>query len=377
MGERILEVEVLAALVERGDLEIGAELDRALVRLDLPGQHFQERCLAGAVRADKTDAVAAVHANRKRGDDGAVAIGLGDLFGLDDQLAGITRVGNGCLHRTLRAAMAAMFGAQVLERAQPAHVALAPGSDAVAQPVFLALDFLAELVLLDLFLFQHLVAPGFEVAETLVETARLAAIQPHGGVGNLFEEATVVGDDHERRAALDQLAFQPFDGRQVEMVGRFVEQQDIRLRCHDAGECCSAGFAAGQLRRILFTGQAQMFEQIGDAVGIVAGPKAGFRIGKHGVIALEIRRLMQIADCRRRMAEDFAGLRLGEAGGHLHQGRFARAVAANQTDAVAGLHLQVCPAKSGVPPKDRKMSSSFRMGGAKFRLPKGHRAGQE
>jgi hypothetical protein len=47
-----------------------------------------------------------------------------------------------------------------------------------------------------------------------------------------------------KRAALDQLAFQPFDGRQVEMVGRLVEQQDIRLWRHDAGQGCAAGLTA-------------------------------------------------------------------------------------------------------------------------------------
>ena len=40
------------------------------------------------------------------------------------------------------------------------------------------------------------------------------------------------------------------------------------------------------------------------------------------------------------MAEDFARLRLDEAGRDLHQRRFARAVASHQADAVTGLHLQ-------------------------------------
>ena len=44
--------------------------------------------------------------------------------------------------------VAAMLLAQILQLAEPAHVALAPRGDAVAQPVLLALDRLAQLVLL-------------------------------------------------------------------------------------------------------------------------------------------------------------------------------------------------------------------------------------
>src|SRR5690606_33360402 len=106
----------------------------------------------------------------------------------------------------LRALVAAMAGAHLVQLAEATHVALAPGGDAVAQPVLLALDRLAELVLLQLLRLQNLVAPGLEVAEAPVQPARLAAIEPDGGVGDLFEEAAVVRDDDEGRAGRLQLA---------------------------------------------------------------------------------------------------------------------------------------------------------------------------
>ena len=61
------------------------------------------------------------------------------------------------------------------------HVALAPAGDAVAQPMFLGDDLAVELVLVALFLGQHLVAPGFELAKAALEPPRLAAIEPDGG----------------------------------------------------------------------------------------------------------------------------------------------------------------------------------------------------
>ncbi len=84
-----------------------------------------------------------------------------------------------------------------------------------------------------------------------------------------------------------------------------------------------------------------MFEQIGDAIGIVAGAEARHGIGLDGLVAAEIGRLFEIADGRRGVAKNLAALRFGKACRNLHQGRFARAVAADKADAVTGLDLQV------------------------------------
>ncbi|MNU91514.1 hypothetical protein D3C71_814040 [compost metagenome] len=238
--------------------------------------------------------------------------------------------------------MAAIARAHGLQFANTAHVALASCGDAVAHPVLFALDRLAELVLFDLFLFENLIAPGFEMAEAAGKPAGGAAIDPDRGVGDLFKKTTVVADDDKCAARLAQLVFQPFDGGQVEMVGRLVEQQDIGFRRHDAGKCCAARFAAGQPVRIFLAGQAQMFEQIGDAIGIVARTEARFGIGLHGRIAGEIGSLFEITDRCGWMTENFARLRLDHAGRDLHKCRFARAVAADEADAVARFHLQAC-----------------------------------
>jgi hypothetical protein len=189
-------------------------------------------------------------ADREGRDDRAVAIGLGDLVGLDDELAGFLRVGGARLHGALRPLMAAVALAHGLQFAKAAHVALAARRDAIAQPVLLALDRLAELVLLHLLLLEDLVAPGFEMGKAAVEAARGAAIEPDGGIRDLFEEATVMRDDDKRAAGLLQLAFQPFDGRQVEMVGRLVEQQDVGLGRHERAQ----GLRGGLRRPTAFSG---------------------------------------------------------------------------------------------------------------------------
>ena len=61
-----------------------------------------------------------------------------------------------------RAAIVAPLVAQRVQIAEPLDVALAAAGDAVAQPVLLVDDLAVELVLVALFLGQHLVAPGLE-----------------------------------------------------------------------------------------------------------------------------------------------------------------------------------------------------------------------
>ena len=67
-----------------------------------------------------------------------------------------------------------------------------------------------------------------------------------------------MADQHERRAQADELALQPLDRRQVEMVGRLVEQQDVGLGRQRPRQRGAARLAAGQPSRVLLAGQAQL-----------------------------------------------------------------------------------------------------------------------
>ena len=229
-----------------------------------------------------------------------------------------------------------------VQLAEPAHVALAPGGDAVAQPMLFAHDLAAELVLLALLLLEDRVAPGFEMRKTLVEPARVAAVEPHGCPRDALQEAAVVRDDDDCRRRAVQLVFQPLDRGEIEMVGRLIEQQDVGLRGDRAGKGGAARLAAGKLGRLFLAGQPEMVEQIGGAMRIVGRAETRLDIGAHRRKRLEVRHLRQIADGCRWMAEHLAVLRLDQAGRDLQQRRLAGAVAADQRDAVAGQHRQRC-----------------------------------
>ena len=108
-------------------------------------------------------------------------------------------------------------------------------------------DLAVELVLLALLFGQQHVAPFLEMAKAALDAAGRAAVEPDGRARQRREKAPVVADDDQRGAAGIELALQPFDGGQIEMVGRLVEQQDIRRRRQHARERGAARFAAGEM----------------------------------------------------------------------------------------------------------------------------------
>ena len=191
------------------------------------GQQVDQRGLAGAVRPDNADAVAALDAGGEVLDDRPVAEGFADALGLDHQRAGFFRLRRGEVGVAGRASIIAALVAQRMQIAEPLDVALAAAGDAVAQPVLLVDDLAVELVLVALFLGQHLVAPGLERRKAAVDPPDRAAVEPDGGAREIGQEAPIVADDDQRGAAAVQFAFQPFDGRKIEMVGRLVQQQDV------------------------------------------------------------------------------------------------------------------------------------------------------
>ena len=175
------------------------------------------------------------------------------------------------------------LAAQRVQFGEPPLVARAPGGDAVAQPVLLHRDLAAELVLFAFLLFEDRVAPRLETGKTLVERAGDAAVEPYGRAREAFEQPAVMADQHDAGAHLGQLALQPLDAGQVEMIGRLVEQQDVGKRRQRAGQRGAARLAAGQRGGVFLAGQAEFLEQIQRAVAIrrsAAASEPGLDIGE-------------------------------------------------------------------------------------------------
>ena len=92
-------------------------------------------------------------------------------------------------------------------------------------------------------LLQDLIAPFLEMGEAPVHAAGPAPVEPDGRLGQALQEAAIVADQHQGGAETLQLPFEPLDRRQVKMVRRLIEQQDVGLGRQHLGQGRAAGLA--------------------------------------------------------------------------------------------------------------------------------------
>ena len=150
-----------------------------------------------------------------------------------------------------------------------------------------------------------------------------------------------MADENERAALLCEARFEPFDGRQIEMVGGLVEQQDIGRGRQRARKRGTAHLAAREMRGVLVAGQAELLQEIARLMQVVGRSEAGLDIGERRRIAAEIGLLRHVADRRARLHEALAAIGVDLARGNPQQRRLAGAVAADEADALASGYGEV------------------------------------
>ncbi len=187
-----------------------------------------------------------------------------------------------------------------------------------------------------------------------------------------------MGDEQQGALEVDEQAFQPLNGREVEMVGRLVEQQqlgvgDQRARQRDTlfqaagqGIDCTIGIQAQPLQRFLhptveppgivdfqlMRQPLQVFEGVHVAFGhpvrrsMVIGQQAlrlthafGHRL-EYRMPGLKLRLLRHVSQLQRRLAPHLARIRRVDPGDDLEQAGLAGAIAPDQTDTLPGLDHQ-------------------------------------
>src|SRR5262249_16082895 len=158
--------------------QIGTEPYAAAARRERARKKIRKRRLAAAVGADYADPAAAQNAGGKIHHDRRPAIAFRDALRLDDQPSGAFRFGRRHGDRAGCSPGVPSALAQRLKAGDTAHVALAPGGDAVSHPMLFGFDLAIELVPLALFLGQNVVAPGLERRKSAIDAARLAAVEP-------------------------------------------------------------------------------------------------------------------------------------------------------------------------------------------------------
>ena len=231
-----------------------------------------QRGLAGTVSADDADAIALLHHEREVGEQGPRGLALtdarGDAVELDDGAAEPRPAREPELElarqhliadRSRRHRRVVPIDARL--RLDPARLGAAP------DPVDLAVDECRAnaLVLgLDgeaLGLLEH------ELGVVAVVAVELAAVHLADPGRDLVEERAVVGDDDEGAWPLREAVLEPLDSTDVEVVGRFVEGEDVGLSEQRPRERDTPAFAdreGSDLRR-----QRRNLQRIRDGLDLV------------------------------------------------------------------------------------------------------------
>ena len=370
--QRGIRIELRAHLVKVGHLQAGALAHAAAVGRQLAQDQFEQRAFARAVGADEADFVAAQKGGAKALHHGRAAKGFADVVQLGHDFSAGLAAGHFHAHAAQRLAAGSAGGAQGVQAVDAALRAGAARFHAFAHP--------------DFFLRQQFVGPGVERGflrqllfflrliggEVAGVAAQAAPVQLHDARGHGIQKSAVVRDDNHAAFVGQQQLLQPANGGQIQMVGRLVQQQHIRLRHQRLGQRHALLAAARKLGHAARAVQPQLLQGLLHAlrpVPAVFGLDAGLQFGQiafalrvllnqrrhvrharahgvlHGFKALQRRRLRHIGQPQALLHLQRTVIGLFQPGQNFQQRRLARPVAANQPHALALLQGKVCVVK--------------------------------
>ncbi len=377
-------VQGVAHLIEVGHLELGAVLDGARVRGQPAQQQADQRRLAAAVGAEDADPVAAQQGDGEIPQQRQAVDGVAQMLRFDHHLAGVVALLDFQAGGALAVAAPGVVLAHAFQGAHPAFVTGAARLDALADPALFLAELLVELGVGALFVFQRRLLAGQVLVVIAGPAGQFAAVQLDNAGRQGADEGPVVGNEHQGGGIAFEEGFQPADRVQVQVVGGLVQQQDVRLLDQRPGQQHAAFHAAGQAGEVLLAVQVELgehrvhaLEQLPGAARldlIVEGLEAGqvlihalrlVRIAQgaaqvvvlveqraqlaqalgdhvvHAVVLVLGHFLFQARDHQVLGALDLAVVGLHLAGQDLEQGGLAGAVAAHQTEPLAGFDGEV------------------------------------
>jgi hypothetical protein len=169
------------------------------------------------------------------------------------------------------------------------------------------------------------------------------AFKTHDVGGYAVEKPAVMADDHGAAGKVFQSLFQGAHGVDVEIVGRFVEQQHIAALLEHPGQVHPVALAAGNLAHLVLlirTGEIEL-GHIGAGIDLSGAEPDGFlAFGddlKNGLVGIKaVPGLVDIGQLDRLADADGARIRLVLAGDHPEKSGLAGAVGSDNADNAAG-----------------------------------------
>ena len=231
----------------------------------LAEQQAQQGRLARSVRPDQADAVAAHDHGRKTGNQAAPRIAVADILRLDHLASRVLRRTGLHAHVAGLVASLAAFAAHRFEPAHAAFVARAAGLDALADPDFFLGQLLVEQRIRLRFGVQAFFAPAQVVLVVAGPTGQGSAIDLDDARRQRTHEAAIVGDEDDAAGEAAQEILEPGDRLDVEMIGRFVEQQHVRIEDQRPREQDAALHAARERVELIVLRQFEPAQHLGHA----------------------------------------------------------------------------------------------------------------
>src|SRR5690606_25052448 len=234
--------------------------------------------------------------------------------------------------------------AQLFQAANTTFISGAAGLHAFANPDFFLGQKFVEFGILLLLCFQVFSLAFLPLAEVTGETEQLAAIQLDNPRCHHIQETAVVGNDDRAATEIQQQLFQPKNAVKVQVVGGFVQQEQVGFVHQGIGQSdaftLSARQAASQCIRI----QAQLVDQ-----GVDAGralPVFGFgEIATQQYVNAQIRiQLRFLFDfCYVQPARSFGLTIVGSMTMHqnFQKRRYASTIAPEQSDTFVALNDKI------------------------------------
>lgn len=243
-------VQALAQLIEVGDLQLGAFDALAFAGFQLTEQNVQQRGLARAVAAQQADLVATLDLDTQVTDDPLLLrliVAIADVFQLHDPLAAALGGVDGDTRTPLYLTPLTALMAHLLQCAHTAFVTSTARLDTLTDPGLFLSQFLVEFGVflgLDIHLMLLLSLVGRVIARVTPETA---TVQLQNLGREALQESPVVGDEQYGAREGRDLLFQPGDGIEIQMVGRLIEQQQVRVGHQRTRQRDTTTPAAGQV----------------------------------------------------------------------------------------------------------------------------------
>ncbi len=232
----LLGIELLAVLIEVGHFQIGAPFDRATTWAQLAQQQLDQGRLATPVGADQRNLVATQHLQIQPLEQGAITKVEPQSFSFKYKLARAARLIELQLGFTLQLATLSTLHAHRLEGAHSPLVTGAARLDPLAYPHLFLSQLAIELGIFQLFDPQPLLFALLVLVIVAGPGGDHAAVQIDDPGRQLVDKLTVVGDKHDGTTEILEELFQPVDSLDIQVVGRFVQQQQIGITSQRTGQ---------------------------------------------------------------------------------------------------------------------------------------------